>query len=87
MQSPEEIARDTIQDWYARGLTDTPLVFLVPSLTAALRAYGDERAAQERERCAQLCENITTLRAEQMGLSHYDHLTGAVCARALRALT
>lgn len=43
-------------------------------------------AAAERERCARVCEGLTARRAAEMGMSHYDHLTGYRCAAAIRAL-
>ena len=52
------------------------------AIAAELRAA--ERAAFER--AVQVCIELTTRRAAEMGLGHYDHLTGYQCAVAIHAL-
>lgn len=49
MQSPEEIALTVSEDVFTHERYWNPQTF-APYIAAALRAYGDERAAEERER-------------------------------------
>lgn len=72
--TPSELVL-TIIDMHQRH---APMATIFTVAARALRA--------ERERCATLCDQTTDQRAREMGLAHYEHLTGRLCAAAIRAL-
>jgi hypothetical protein len=54
MQTPEQIAEHVWRDLNYEGRRE----YVIPLIAAALRDYGDARAAEERERCASIAESF-----------------------------
>lgn len=83
--TPRELA-DLLMRARAAGVLGSYFDHEPAPLAALLTFYGDERAAQERERCAQLLDAM----AHGRRYAHYDPAAALLlenAAAALRALT
>jgi hypothetical protein len=60
------------------------VLLCAPALAADMADMVQDERADEREQCAVMCEVLTATRAAELGLMHYDHLTGNQCVDAIR---
>lgn len=66
MLTPEQIAHQVAGDWIMGPVN---MGDLEEKIAAALRAYGDQRAAEERQRCIeQVATTAKTLRLNALGV-------------------
>lgn len=82
--TPEETAAALVNDHFygAPYMSEYEKPRLAAAIAAALRAYGDARAAQERERCAQAADRAAQATYE----SKPSRATARSVAAAIRAL-